>query len=73
MSKTVVFEVKSTIGFCHVKVDDDLSDKKAVTKAKALIDENGPDEPSRGILYYPNDDAYPENDFNLWDIHENSS
>ena len=54
--RTVVFEVRSTIGFCNVEVEDDnLSDELAMRQARAKIEDSGVDEPSRGINFFAED------------------
>ena len=64
MSRTVIFGVKSTIGFCHVEVvDDTILEKDLIKSALEKIEDNGVDEPSRGIHFHENDEA-TENDYN---------
>ena len=56
MSRTVIFEVKSTIGHCHVEIaDDTILEKDLVAAALEKLEDNGVDEPSRGLRFYEND------------------
>jgi len=56
MSRTVIFEVVSTIGYCHVKIEDDnVTDDDLEEEARDRIADSGVDEPSRGIYFHEND------------------
>ena len=63
LMRTVVVEVMSNIGNCHIDIEDDnLSDEEAIAQALEHIEENGCDEPARGIMFLYNDDA-TENEY----------
>jgi hypothetical protein len=54
--RTVIFEVKSIIGYRHVQiVDDTIENEDLEAEARKKIADSGVNEPSRGIYLYEND------------------
>ena len=63
MSRTVIFEVVSTIGYCHVEIaDDTIRHEDLEAEARERIEDSGVDEPSRGIRFFEND-GVEENEY----------